>query len=85
MAENDFQDLVFRDYPLLKEIGGALRDSGSFISLLSGSGAALFGLYEQDGTAAQAKEDLGGRFPNTRFIQTRTRFPSAGPQEMEGG
>lgn len=85
LAENDFQELVFRQYPLLTEIGAAIRDSGPLFSLLSGSGAALFGVYGDERGARQAKDDLGGRFPNTRFILTWTSFPSGGSGVMEGG
>jgi len=85
LAGNDFQELVFRQYPLLKEIGAGIRDSGPLFSLLSGSGAALFGVYEDEKAAFQAKEDLGDRFPNTRFILTWTRYPAPGPGGMEGG
>ena len=85
LAENDFQDLVFKVHPLLGGIGDAFRDSGPLFSLLSGSGAALFGLYEDEETAARAKEELGDRFPSTQFILTWTGSPSVGPRERAGG
>ncbi|MCJ7629162.1 MAG: 4-(cytidine 5'-diphospho)-2-C-methyl-D-erythritol kinase [Longimicrobiales bacterium] len=71
-AENDFEGPVFREYPLLGRIRGALRGSRPILSLLSGSGAALFGLYPDQSTAAVAKADLSARFPDTRFVLTRT-------------
>ncbi|MFH1764856.1 MAG: 4-(cytidine 5'-diphospho)-2-C-methyl-D-erythritol kinase [Gemmatimonadota bacterium] len=71
-AENDFEEPVFREYPLLGRIRGALRESGPVLSLLSGSGAALFGLYPDQSTAAMARGDLSNRFPDTRFVLTRT-------------
>jgi 4-diphosphocytidyl-2-C-methyl-D-erythritol kinase len=54
--ENDFEQVVFPQYPLLREIKHELMgmDSGgpALYAALSGSGSALFGLY---GSAADAR------------------------------
>jgi 4-diphosphocytidyl-2-C-methyl-D-erythritol kinase len=76
LAENDFEGPVFRAHPLLGRIRGALLETGPLFTLLSGSGSALFGLYGDEKTATQGRADLGDRFPDTRFVLTRTRsFP----------
>jgi len=85
LAENDFEDLVLRKYPLLGRIRSGLRDSGAIFTLLSGSGAALFGLYGDEQTAALARADLGDRFPETRFVLTRTVLHPPGPLDVAGG
>jgi 4-diphosphocytidyl-2-C-methyl-D-erythritol kinase len=86
LAENDFEDLMFGKYPLLGRIRRGLRDSGPIFTLLSGSGAALFGLFGDEKTAALARADLADRFPETRFVLTRTVFhPSSGPLNAAGG
>ena len=65
--ENDFEKVVFPQYPLLREIkrllAGPPDQSGSAIyAALSGSGSALFGLYrnEADARAAQQRVQDSG-------------------------
>jgi 4-diphosphocytidyl-2-C-methyl-D-erythritol kinase len=59
--ENDFEQVVFPQYPLLREIKHELMGEGSsapaVYAALSGSGSALFGLYgfEADARAAQRR------------------------------
>lgn len=74
LAENDFQEIVFREYPLLRRIQAALEEKGPRFSLLSGSGSALFALFADETTAKRAGEELTEDFPNTRFVLTRTLF-----------
>jgi 4-diphosphocytidyl-2-C-methyl-D-erythritol kinase len=74
--ENDFESVVFPQYPLLREIkrllmgtpaGVSLDTTGdssgtAFYAALSGSGSALFGLYrsEADARAAQQRVQASG-------------------------
>jgi 4-diphosphocytidyl-2-C-methyl-D-erythritol kinase len=43
---NDFEEPVFRKYPLLKEIKERLYGAGAVYAAMSGSGSTLFGLFE---------------------------------------
>ena len=58
---NDFEDVVFPQYPSLRitkrQLMGSDSDSPALYAALSGSGSALFGLYrsEQDAKAAQQR------------------------------
>ena len=66
--ENDFEQVVFPQQPLLRDLKSALAGSDSSYNLsvsvtdqaiyaaLSGSGAALFGLYHSPGAAQSAAE-----------------------------
>ncbi len=60
--ENDFESVVFLQYPLLREIKRQLMgtDSGNaaIFSALSGSGSALFGLYRSQADASAAQQRL---------------------------
>jgi 4-diphosphocytidyl-2-C-methyl-D-erythritol kinase len=64
--ENDFEQVVFPQYPLLREIKHELMGIGSespaLYAALSGSGSALFGLYrsEADAKAAQQRVQASG-------------------------
>jgi 4-diphosphocytidyl-2-C-methyl-D-erythritol kinase len=63
--ENDFEQVVFPQYPLLREYKHLLMGSsetGAIYAALSGSGSALFGLYrnEEDARAAQQRVQASG-------------------------
>jgi 4-diphosphocytidyl-2-C-methyl-D-erythritol kinase len=71
--ENDFEEVVFSQHPSLRstkrDLMGSSRESALYASL-SGSGSALFGLYESqtDALAAQHRVQQNG----TRAILTET-------------
>jgi len=63
---NDFEDVVFAQYPFLADILRVLAASGhpedeAVYAALSGSGSALFGLYASDSAADRAAERLRAR------------------------
>ncbi len=53
-VENDFQEIVFRKYPVLNEVALYLKSQGSSYSSLSGSGSAVYGLFESEPQAMRA-------------------------------
>jgi len=63
---NDFEDVVFPQYPSLRiikrQLMGSDSDSPAIYAALSGSGSALFGLYrsEADARAAQRRVQASG-------------------------
>ncbi len=56
--ENDFERVVFPQYPELRDIKGALERAGSRYAALSGSGSTLYGLFSSRAEAAKAAERL---------------------------
>lgn len=60
--ENDFEEVVFSQYPSLREIKrhlmGMDSEAPALYAALSGSGSALFGLYESDAAARAAQQRL---------------------------
>ena len=61
--ENDFETVVFLQYPLLREIkrnliGDSNSESTAVYAALSGSGSALFGLYRSQADASAAQQRL---------------------------
>jgi len=65
--ENDFEQVVFPQYPLLREIkhelmGPSDSEEAAVYAALSGSGSALFGLYRSnaDARAAQQRVQASG-------------------------
>jgi 4-diphosphocytidyl-2-C-methyl-D-erythritol kinase len=53
-AENDFEAPVFDAYGRLREIKRSLQTHGAEIALLSGSGATVFGVFEDEARAQLA-------------------------------
>jgi 4-diphosphocytidyl-2-C-methyl-D-erythritol kinase len=56
--ENDFERVVFPQYPELRDIKGALERAGSSYASLSGSGSTLYGLFRSPVDAAKAASRL---------------------------
>jgi 4-diphosphocytidyl-2-C-methyl-D-erythritol kinase len=74
---NDFERVVFPQHPSLAEIKRILAGSGTpeaaLHSSLSGSGSALFGLYQTRGDAEAAQARLSSQFPEGSVRSTLTR------------
>ena len=81
---NDFERVVFAQHPSLSEIKRLLAASGTpeaaLHASLSGSGSALFGLYQTRGDAEAARERL--RPAGVRSTLTRTLPRAAYWREM---
>lgn len=54
---NDFEHTVFRQFPQLEHIKLALIEAGATYAAMSGSGSALFGIFETDNMADKVKLD----------------------------
>ena len=71
--ENDFEEVVFSQHPSLRstkrELTGTSGD-GALYSALSGSGSALFGLYESQAAARAAQHRV--QTSGTRALLTET-------------
>jgi 4-diphosphocytidyl-2-C-methyl-D-erythritol kinase len=56
--ENDFEKVVFPQYPELHEVKSVLERAGAQYASLSGSGSAIYGLFESREKAAAAAKKL---------------------------
>lgn len=56
--ENDFAPVVFEHYPVVREVRDLLLDSGAVFASLSGSGSAVYALFEEAARAGDAAERL---------------------------
>ena len=57
-ATNTFETVLFKRYSLLERVRDMLRQNGARIALISGSGSALFGVFDHVGAADQAQRNL---------------------------
>jgi 4-diphosphocytidyl-2-C-methyl-D-erythritol kinase len=58
LFENDFEPAVFDYFPAVSRVKSTLLEAGSIFSSLSGSGSAVFGLFEQESDALAAMKLL---------------------------
>jgi 4-diphosphocytidyl-2-C-methyl-D-erythritol kinase len=74
---NDFEAVVFKQHPRLGAIKRKLIRSGASPAMMTGSGSALFGLFEERAQAAHAAEWFEG--PDTPYgfsLVNRVRYQS---------
>ena len=71
--ENDFEQVVFPQYPELREVKSVLVRAGAFYASLSGSGSAVYGLFRNREAAEKAAGELRRSGIEARVTKTLTR------------
>jgi 4-diphosphocytidyl-2-C-methyl-D-erythritol kinase len=71
--ENDFERVVFPQYPELCEVKSVLERAGARYASLSGSGSAVYGLFESREKAAAGARKLSQRASRVVVTSTLTR------------
>jgi 4-diphosphocytidyl-2-C-methyl-D-erythritol kinase len=61
-AKNDFEEIVFPEYPQIGKIKLQLKELGAELSLMSGSGSTMFGLFSDMVSALKAAEFYSKKF-----------------------
>lgn len=64
ILENDFEEVVFEQYPHIKEIKIRLVKLGAKYALMSGSGSSVFGLFDDE----QSARDAATMFSHNNFV-----------------
>ena len=60
--ENELEETIFRLHPQLKAIKSLFRSRGSELSLVSGTGSAVFGLFSEKNRADKVLKELDGKY-----------------------
>jgi 4-diphosphocytidyl-2-C-methyl-D-erythritol kinase len=68
LAENDFEVPVFAEHPILRDIKEGILSCGAEAALLSGSGATVFGIFNDKAAAERAGSIWTGRPGMTVFV-----------------
>ena len=68
LASNDFEPVIFARYGPLAGFRERLEETSPLISLLSGSGSALFAVYESEEERAQASTQLSRKMTGARLV-----------------
>ena len=71
--ENDFERVVFPQYPELREVKRVLEREGASYASMSGSGSALYGIFDSPAAAKQAASALRAKGIEARAARTLTR------------
>lgn len=71
--ENDFEKVVFPEYPDLREVKAALLGEGARYASLSGSGSTLYGLFASEVQAQAAAERMSAAGHAAVATKTLTR------------
>jgi len=61
---NDFEESVFQQYPIIRDVKKGLLHAGASFALMSGSGSSVFGLFDDEATARLA----AGSFPQDHIV-----------------
>jgi 4-diphosphocytidyl-2-C-methyl-D-erythritol kinase len=72
LLKNKLEETVFSLYPRLKAIKSSFLQKGAVLSLVSGTGSAVFGLFEDREKAARALAELG-RTEKALLVETLSR------------
>jgi len=72
--ENDFEQVVFPQYPELRELKRVLECAGAVYASLSGSGSAIYGLFSSQRKAEQAVAKLRRQGTAALVTTTLTRL-----------
>ena len=65
---NDLEDVVVRKFPVVGEIKRILARDGALLSLMSGSGSAVFGVFNTNEEAVRASKNMPGNW--SRVVRT---------------
>lgn len=73
IARNDFETVVFETHPELRDIKSALAGHGAIHAMLTGTGSAVFGLFQNVTEARLAAASMRSAHPDAETIVTATR------------
>ncbi len=68
IAVNDFEEVVFAEYPEVRDIKEVMMKSGATLSMMTGTGSTVFGIFKNKKAAEVAALNFPGNY--FRYIDT---------------
>jgi len=62
MLHNDLEEVVIEEYPVIEKIKKRMLENGAIISSMTGSGPAVFGVFDSKKTAYSAANAMGADY-----------------------
>ncbi len=59
---NDFENILFDEFPILKNIKSQLYASGALFALMSGTGSTVYGIFNDKGNAVHAQQKFSNHY-----------------------
>ena len=59
---NDFEKIIIKEYPIIKKIKNDLIENNALNALMSGSGATVFGIFQNGNQAGKAYKRLKRKY-----------------------
>ncbi|MEW6409528.1 MAG: 4-(cytidine 5'-diphospho)-2-C-methyl-D-erythritol kinase [Nitrospirota bacterium] len=72
---NDLEDVVIKEYPLVKELKKALAENGAIAAVMTGSGPTVFGIYPDETAINEAKKGMQRRGYWVEAVKTLESSP----------
>ncbi|MCI4626297.1 MAG: 4-(cytidine 5'-diphospho)-2-C-methyl-D-erythritol kinase [Candidatus Magnetoovum sp. WYHC-5] len=72
LMKNDISDAISSEYPQIGYLQDILKANGALLAMLTGSGSAIFGVFENDDSAANAYDTLKHKFSNLWLKKANT-------------
>ncbi|HHF43296.1 MAG: 4-(cytidine 5'-diphospho)-2-C-methyl-D-erythritol kinase [Candidatus Aminicenantes bacterium] len=69
---NELEGPVFARYPRLRKIKEVLKEREAELSLMSGSGSALYGMFKERNKAVEFGQEIEGSFPEVKVTIVKT-------------
>ncbi|MFO0752168.1 MAG: 4-(cytidine 5'-diphospho)-2-C-methyl-D-erythritol kinase [Thermodesulfovibrionales bacterium] len=73
LVHNDFEEVVSGEHPVIGAIKARMREQGAVVALMSGSGSAVFGLFEDSEQALSVSRSFAPFF--SRVAETLSAAP----------
>ncbi|MBT5471244.1 MAG: hypothetical protein HOK41_11635 [Nitrospina sp.] len=80
--QNHLEPVVFKKYPVVREIKDKLLKIGACGALMSGSGSAVFGIFEDSFKAKEAYEKLPKGEWSSYLTETVSSFAEFLPESL---
>lgn len=74
LARNDFEAIILPRLEEARHLIEVFTEAGATVARLTGSGSAVFGIFEDERDCEGAEQRAAGRVPAARLIRTATAF-----------